>query len=197
MKTAASLSPIPRVRTVALVGAIVLAACAGPGSQHGGAPATSSASSSSASRLSALDGEFVMRAAQSGMAEVEASRMAVTRASSPEVRDFAQTMIRDHTDANEQLMRIASSKGMPVARELNAQHRAQLNALAALQGAQFDRAYVQQMGVQAHQEAVDLFSRQASQGTDPELRDFAQRTLQHLREHLAMAQQVSDATAAR
>jgi putative membrane protein len=153
--------------------------------------ATTSAPQAGAAQVSAQDREFVMRAAQSGMAEVEASRAAVTRATSEEVRGFAQQMVRDHTATNEELMRIVRAKGLTVTPQLDAEHRAKVDALQALPTDEFERAYTQDMGVRAHQDAVELYERQAREGTDPDLRAFASRTLLALRQHLAMAEQVA------
>jgi putative membrane protein len=141
--------------------------------------------------LSAQDREFMMRASQGGMAEVEASRLAVTRASSPEVRAFAQQMVRDHTATNDELMRIARSKNVMVNPQLDAQERSRMATLEALSGTQFERVYVEEMGVKAHQDAIAVYESEARGGTDPDLRAFASRTLLALREHLAMAEQAA------
>src|SRR5262245_56257753 len=49
------------------------------------------------SGASASDRDFVDKAASSGMAEVELGKMALDRATSNEVKQFAQMMVRDHT----------------------------------------------------------------------------------------------------
>jgi putative membrane protein len=186
---------------------LLLAGCEGMGGMFGGrddgggsatgtadagtAGSSTSAGQASAAQVSAQDREFVMRAAQSGMAEVEASRAAVSKATSEEVRSFAQQMVRDHTATNEELMRIARAKGLQVTPQLDAEHRGKLDAMQALPPEEFERAYTQDMGVRAHQEAIELYERQAREGTDPDLRAFASRTLLALRQHLAMAEQVS------
>jgi putative membrane protein len=184
--------------TLALCGAgVLLAGCdTFGGSRDAGGPAAAggSASAGTASAqapVAAQDRDFVMRAAQSGMAEVQASQLAVTQASSEEVRAFAQRMVRDHTATNEELMRLARTKSIDVPAQLDAEHRAKVDALRGLSGPQFEQAYLQDMGVRAHQDAVALFQREAQNGADEDLRAFASRTLLALREHLAMAEQAA------
>jgi predicted outer membrane protein len=75
---------------------------------------------------------------------------------------------------------------------LDARHADMLNRLVAARGAQFDRLYGQ-MQVAAHREAVGLFSVYAQAGTDPNLRVFAQQTLPHLQNHLALARSLPGA----
>lgn len=188
--------------TIAGSSALLLAACGGmfgegdtTATTGTGTTAGAQQSGAAQTQLSAQDRDFVMRAAQSGMAEVEASRAAATRAANGKVRDFAQQMVRDHTASNEELMRIAQSKGIQLGTELDPEHRQRVEALMALQGDEFDRAYMQDMGVRAHEEAVQLFERQAREGQDPDLRAFAGRMLGALRQHLAMAEQLETVAA--
>ena len=75
---------------------------------------------------------------------------------------------------------------------LDARHANMLNRLVRLRGPQFDRTYAQ-MQVAAHREAVGLFATYAQAGTDPGLRTFAQQTLPHLQEHLAIARSLPGA----
>jgi predicted outer membrane protein len=63
-------------------------------------------------KLNNEDRKFITDAAHGGMAEVALGRLALERASSDEVKQFAQRMIDDHTRANEELMKLASSKGV-------------------------------------------------------------------------------------
>ena len=69
-------------------------------------------SGGSGDTLSRTDHTFVTKAAEGGRMEVELAQQALQKASRPEVKDFAQHLIDDHTQANNELMEIAGSKGM-------------------------------------------------------------------------------------
>jgi putative membrane protein len=142
-------------------------------------------------KLSAEDRKFMMEAAQGGMLEVEASRLAMERASSADVKQFAQQLMKDHTDANEKLMQIAQDKGIQLPKQLDAKHQQQLSKLGKLKGKEFDQAYMSEMGHKDHKKDIQAFEKQARQGKDPELRTFAEESLPVLQKHLSMAQKVS------
>jgi putative membrane protein len=147
-------------------------------------------------KLSQQDRKFMMDAAQGGMLEVEASRLALERASSEQVREFAQQLLKDHTDANEKLMQIAQDKGVKLPKELDAKHKQQLSKLGKLKGEEFDRTYMQELGHKDHKKDIQAFEKQARQGKDAELRTFAEETLPVLQKHLSMAHKVSGADSA-
>lgn len=148
---------------------------------------------SGGARLSSADRNFFMQAAMSGMKEVELSRLAVTRASSDALRQFAQQMVDDHTRTNAELMQLASSKGVSLPAAPDAKLQAMLTRMGALSGAGFDRAYHKEAGVNEHQKAVKLFERTSTRAQDADVRAFAARTLPALRMHLSMAQSMSGA----
>jgi putative membrane protein len=85
------------------------------------------------------DQSFVHMASSGGLAEVQLGQLATERAASPEVKQFGQRMVTDHTKANQELAAIAQKKNMPVAAELDPKHRTMADKLAKLQGAAFDR----------------------------------------------------------
>jgi len=136
------------------------------------------------------DEKFLRDAAAGGMMEVELGHMAAERAASAEVKAFGQRMITDHGKANQQLMQIASGKGMTLARDLPAHLQAERDHLARLSGAEFDRMYMQHV-LQDHRKDVAEFEKQAEKGTDAALRTFAQQTLPTLREHLTLAESLA------
>jgi putative membrane protein len=72
---------------------------------------------------------------------------------------------------------------------LDARHQQMLAQLQAADGPQFDRLYAQ-MQIQAHQEAVQLFEAYAQGGEDASLRQWTQRTVPELRDHLQKAQRL-------
>jgi putative membrane protein len=136
------------------------------------------------------DEKFVRDAAAGGMMEVELGHMAAERAASAEVKAFGQRMVTDHGRANQQLMQLATSKGMTLARDLPAHMQAERDHLARLSGAEFDRMYMQHM-LQDHKKDVAEFEKEAEKGTDSALRTFAQQTLPTLREHLTLAESLA------
>jgi putative membrane protein len=140
-------------------------------------------------QITAEDREFLTTAIQAGMAEVQLSRLAQEKAQDEQVRGFAERMVRDHTAANEQLMNLAETAGMTPPMEMDQRHQAQHQQLSQLAGEEFDRRYMQGQ-VEAHQTAVELFSTEATQPSGP-VDQLAEQLLPKLREHLEMAQQIS------
>lgn len=142
--------------------------------------------------LSSADQTFLENAAQGNRAEIEGSQMALDKATSPEVRQFAQAMIQDHTTANQQLTRLATSKGYTVPTEPSLMQRTELKALSALSGNAFDKMYVDRIGVASHRATVEQFETAATGAQDPDVRAFAQKMLPSLRHHYQMAQTLNE-----
>jgi putative membrane protein len=136
------------------------------------------------------DGRFVMEAAQGGLAEVELGRLAADKAQSDAVKQFARRMITDHGKANDELKSVAQSKRITLPTELDATHKATKDRLSQMSGANFDRAYMQEM-VNDHQKTVTLFREESQTGKDPELKAWAAKTLPVIQEHFQMAQSAS------
>ena len=63
--------------------------------------------------------------------------------------------------------------------------QAVLTKLERLDGAAFDRAYVDDQ-IRDHEKTIALFEREAKSGKDAELKAFAEKTLPTLKEHLSM-----------
>jgi putative membrane protein len=136
------------------------------------------------------DAQFAKDAAADGLAEVELGRLAVEKASSPEVKSFGQKMIDDHSKANEELKALASRKDIDLPSEPKPEHKAEKERLEKLSGAAFDQAYAKAMA-KDHKKAVDLFSKQASRGSDAELKAWAAQKLPTLKQHHAKADQLA------
>lgn len=142
-------------------------------------------SNMNAGRSSADQNDFSKKAAEGGMAEVELSKLAVTKAQNAEVKKFAQTMITDHTKANEELKALAAKKSVTLPADLDAAHKSMMDKLKGMSGAEFDKAYVDAM-VNDHNSAVELFKKQAGDDSDGDLKAFAAKTLPTLEGHQKM-----------
>lgn len=136
--------------------------------------------------MSSQDRNFVMDAAMGGMMEVELGRLAVQNGASDAVKQFGQRMVDDHSKANQELMSLASSKGMTLPAALDDKHQKEVTKLSGMTGAEFDRAYAKLM-MNDHQKDVKEFEKQSTRSGDPDLKAFAAKTLPTLQEHLQMA----------
>lgn len=142
------------------------------------------------STLSGDDRDFLRQAAQNGMAELEASKLAQQKATNPEVKSFAAKMVEEHTRTNQELMQLAQSKGVELPDKPSLLQRAKLRMLAGAEGEKFDQRYAENYGVEAHEDTIELFQEASEEAQDPEVKQFAQKTLSSLQEHLNMAQSV-------
>jgi putative membrane protein len=129
------------------------------------------------------DAEFTTEAAIGGMAEVEFSKLALTKTSNGKVKDFATMMVNDHGKANEDLMAIAKSKSISIPLVLDDKHQKDLDDLSKKTDSDFDKKYVDHM-IDNHQKTEKLLKDQGKDGTDPELKAFANKTLPIVQAHL-------------
>ena len=58
------------------------------------------------------DASFYKNAAEGGIAEVEAGKLAQQKSSNPDVKNFGAMMVKDHTAANDKLKALADSKSI-------------------------------------------------------------------------------------
>lgn len=138
----------------------------------------------------AQERKFMTEAALGGLAEVEGGQLAARKATSADVKAFAERMVKDHGAANEELERIAAAKGVELPTQLDRKHRSELERLQKLSGSDLDRAYMNHM-VQDHRKDVAQFRKAAKDMKDAEVKQFASRTLPTLEDHLRMAEKVA------
>lgn len=142
------------------------------------------------------DRELIEDLAHANLAEIETGRLALEKSTSPQVKQFAQRMIDDHTNAMKQLQQLAQRKGAEVPRETDFQHKAIATALRLLDGNTFDEQYMRHVGVNDHRRTVDLLEKTQRTARDPDLKGYARKTLPTVQKHLAMARQMTGRDAA-
>jgi len=144
---------------------------------------------------------FINRAMQVNQAEIEMAKMAQTKTQNPQVKEYADMMIQDHTQA---LDKLRSSSGAPQGQvQLTKEQQQEVDKLSKLDGAQFDKAYMTDM-VRDHRQAVQMFEREAgsSGGTTQRQKPgepsgatsdagIAREMLPTLQKHLNEAEQIS------
>jgi len=161
-----------------------------PGSDTSGTSGTSGTGATAMTSLSDPDRTFVTDAVSGGMFEVQSSQTAVQKNLSPDLMQVAQMMITDHTKANQELKDIVSRKNITISQKLQPKHQTLLDRLQNASGDQFASQY-RTIQIQAHQETISLFQREARDGQDADLKSFAQRALPTLQKHLDHLQRSS------
>jgi putative membrane protein len=146
----------------------------------------------SANTKSSTDENFAKKAAQGGMAEVKLGQLAEQKGSSPEVKNFGRRMVQDHSKANNQLKDVTSPENIPLPNELDKSDQATYDRLSKLSGDAFDREYARDM-VKDHSKDVSEFQKEAKNGKDESIRNFAAQTLPTLQNHLDQARQMDQA----
>ncbi len=129
------------------------------------------------------DAKFVVTAANDGMAEVDAGKMAQEKAVSKRVKAFADMMVTDHTKAGDELAAIAKTKNITLPAAPNADAQKMAADMGKMSGKDFDKDYVNNM-VDGHEKAVKLFTDASKNLKDPDLKAFATKTLPTLQMHL-------------
>lgn len=137
-----------------------------------------------------LDNPLLVRAAQDNRFEIEAGQVASQKATDPQVKQFAQMMVRDHTRATAILQQLADARNLTLPTDMGDPNQAVLARLSSLSGKEFDRAYMTEM-VNSHQKDVALAENQAQNGKDSQLKSLAAQKLPALEQHLQMAQQLA------
>ncbi len=127
---------------------------------------------------------FVQKATEGGIAQVQLGRLAVQKGG-PEVKEFAQKMIDDHTAMNKDMANVADSIGTMLPRKMNKEDQAEYDKLNGLSGDNFDKEYILYVA-KAHREDMRNFRMEVSVASDPGLQAEVAKAATMTREHLMM-----------
>ena len=157
----------------------------------GGGPQSSSQSSSSRQGGQSQQHveKFVQKAMASGQMEVQMGQLGQQQAQNPQVKALADALVRDHTQANQKLQQLASTKNIAQDQKGgdHQKHQQHLQKLQGKSGAEFDKEFVK-MALKHHKKDIQEFEKAQTQLTDTELKSFVTETLPKLRQHQQMAQ---------
>ena len=154
----------------------ILAVVIGAICLSGAVRAADTSAAGEGSSLSDKDKTFMKKAAKGGMMEVAMGQVAEQKAQSEDVKSFGKRMVTDHGKANDELKSIASKKGVQLPSK---EHSVKWTS---------DKAYIDAM-VQDHEKDLAEFKEEASSGSDPDLKKFADDTAKMVQEHLDLAKE--------
>ena len=127
--------------------------------------------------MSAKDKRFMNEAAKGGMMEVEWGKLAAQNGNHADVKKFGNRMVTDHSKANEELTTLAREENV------------QLPAVKAPGKWKNDKDYMDMM-VKDHENDLKEFQAEAKDGTDADLKKFANKGSKMVEKHLQMAKEI-------
>jgi len=138
------------------------------------------------SSMDPADTDFMTKAAQGGLAEVNMGNMAASKATNADVKAFGNRMVTDHSKANDELKQLAATKGVVLPGDVNDEQKKAMDSMSSKNGKDFDKAYMDDM-VKDHETDVKEFEKASKSAKDADLKAWATKTLPTLQEHLKMA----------
>ncbi|TCF97484.1 hypothetical protein BZM26_31220 [Paraburkholderia strydomiana] len=146
------------------------------------------AAAADAGRLHAADQTFIADGTKAVATQRDAARIATSRSTDRDVKAFAERVSTDNAKISDAL-RAASPRGVDVPK--NDPDTAVLASINDLRGAEFDKAYIEQVALAGEQKALSAFQAEIASGRDPQLKDAAKKALPTIQEHYAMAQELA------
>lgn len=137
-----------------------------------------------------MDKAFVREALQGGMAEVQMGQLALQKSSNPDVKQFAQKMVDDHTKLGDAMKQVAQQMDVKPPSSLSGKDKSTVSKLSALNGDEFDKAYIQNM-VKDHKQDEKEFKQEANNTSNSALKDLVSQGGQMIEQHLQMIQQIA------
>lgn len=139
--------------------------------------------------------QFITKAIEGNLAEVQLGQLAQQKGASDGVRSFGQQLATDHTAANQRATAVAGQMGVTPPSEPNKQQKAVYDRMSKLSGDAFDRQFVKHM-VDDHKKDIAEYQKEAKRRNDPAA-GYASETLPTLQQHLQTAQSLAKDSAKR
>lgn len=133
--------------------------------------------------------EFLTKAANSGIAEVQLAKMAQQKATLDAVKSFAAMLEKDHTAVGDQVKSFASQRNVSLPATASDDKQKMVNDMDKMSGKAFDKEFISMM-VKSHNDGINLFEDTRANASDVDIKNFADKTLPTLRMHLDSAKAI-------
>lgn len=144
--------------------------------------------------VSDFDKQFILAAADDALFQVNAGQVATSGATLKSIQNYAEQMTESHTEAGQELQKLAASRQVQIPTTLSDDRQEQLDSLAMYSEARLDTLYLNQM-VTAQRRAVRTLELATSDGDDAELKKWANDRLPSVREYASRAVAMRDSVA--
>lgn len=118
---------------------------------------------------------------------MQMAQLALNKSTNQSVKNLANKLLTDHNQANDELKQIASKENVTLPTTMNANAQTEYDKLKGLSGAAFDHEYVN-YEVQDHKKDIRTFQHENMHGMNPDVKQWASKTVPTLQNHLSMAE---------
>ena len=141
--------------------------------------------------LDKKDREFLEKAAAGDMLEIQAGKMAESKAQSADVKAFGSMLNTDHSAHSDELKALAQKKGVTLPTSLPKKDQKKLDKMAKAKN--FDKTFIHEQGIEDHKHDIKDFEKASKDAKDPDVKAFAEKTLPTLHKHLDRAEEIKKA----
>jgi putative membrane protein len=135
--------------------------------------------------------QFLKKAMEGNLAEVQMGKLAQEKGASDGVRSFGKELEQDHSAAYDKAKTAAGQVGLTPPTEPNKKQKADYERMSKLSGAKFDRAFVTHM-VADHKKDIKEYQKEANKNDAAS--GYAKESLPVLQKHLEAAQSLAAKT---
>jgi putative membrane protein len=179
-----------RLLPVILLSALGMVACNNSPNNHTDAVDSAKTVNKEVKPVQADASNFAVNAANGGMMEVILGKVAEENASSSRVKAFGEMMVKDHTEANNNLKSIASTLNITLPDSVSDDAKKEIDHLKMKKGKEFDKMYVSMM-LDDHKKDIAEFRKCSDNCSDSSIKAFAYNTLPVLEKHLDSIQSIA------
>ena len=127
---------------------------------------------------------FVGGAANGDMYEIESSKLALQKAKNPQLKQYAQRMIDEHTKTSADLKAaVGNAEGVVIPTAMDERRQGMVDNLRQAPADGFDAVYIAQQTA-SHQENVELHQTYAENGDNAAIKALAAKHLPMITQHL-------------
>lgn len=135
------------------------------------------------------DAAFLQLSARQAVAHMLTASEAIKQGAEANVRKFAMRINKEQGALHTELQSVAKKRGVTLPTEIDAMHKKELKRMAKLEGAAFDRAYLEHM-MKCTRYDMSRYRTQIKKGQDPQLKRWSAAKLPTLLDEVRTAAQL-------
>ena len=137
--------------------------------------------------VNSTDQTYLTQNAQGSVSDYATAETGVQKAQDKNVRAYAAQVLKDHSQLNMDVLDLAHDKNLTLPVTISDEDKTKLDALTAMNGSDFDKAFLQGE-VQVNGQDVKDARTELAATSDPDIRKFVSKFLDTEQKHLDRAQ---------